>query len=161
MNNAIDLFKKLEDEAKQSGYFLNPDKDFVLGLCEGLLTNLKRFGYQSCPCRLAEGIKEKDIDIICPCDYRDSDIEKYGACYCGLYVSKEVALKKKPLSPIPESRPPLEKRQQRQQISVKNTTSKIPVWRCRVCGYLCARENPPSICPICKAEKDRFETFML
>jgi len=33
------------------------------------------------------------------------------------------------------------------------------VWRCRVCGYLCARERPPAVCPICKATSDRFEAF--
>ncbi len=33
------------------------------------------------------------------------------------------------------------------------------VWRCRVCGYLCAREEPPDVCPICKVKKDRFEKF--
>ena len=37
---------------------------------------------------------------------------------------------------------------------------KYPVYRCKICGYLCARENPPEICPICKAEKDRFERFL-
>jgi len=36
----------------------------------------------------------------------------------------------------------------------------LPVWRCKVCGYLCAREGPPEICPICKAKKERFERFM-
>jgi rubrerythrin len=36
---------------------------------------------------------------------------------------------------------------------------RLPVWRCVVCGYLCARELPPPICPICKAKKDRFELF--
>ncbi|MGD2148169.1 MAG: ferredoxin:glutaredoxin reductase, partial [Anaerolineae bacterium] len=35
----------------------------------------------------------------------------------------------------------------------------MPVWRCRVCGYLAAREHPPGRCPICKAKKDRFERF--
>ena len=34
-----------------------------------------------------------------------------------------------------------------------------PVWRCRVCGYLAARENAPRVCPICKASQDRFESF--
>jgi ferredoxin-thioredoxin reductase catalytic chain len=34
-----------------------------------------------------------------------------------------------------------------------------PVWRCKVCGYLCAREEPPEVCPICKAKKERFERF--
>jgi ferredoxin-thioredoxin reductase catalytic chain len=36
----------------------------------------------------------------------------------------------------------------------------LPVWRCKVCGYLCARESPPEVCPICKAKKERFEKFM-
>jgi rubrerythrin len=35
----------------------------------------------------------------------------------------------------------------------------IPVWRCRVCGYLCARERPPAVCPVCKAGRERFEEF--
>lgn len=154
------LYEKLDKDAKQSGYFLNPDKNFVLGLCEGLLKNQERYGYQSCPCRLAEGNKENDLDIICPCDYRDSDLEKYGACYCGLYVSKDIALGKKTLSSIPESRPPKEKRVNKVEKMDIKSSSKIPVFRCKVCGYLCAKENPPLICPICKAEKDRFELFI-
>jgi rubrerythrin len=36
----------------------------------------------------------------------------------------------------------------------------LPVWRCKVCGYLCAREQPPEVCPICKVKKDRFERFI-
>jgi rubrerythrin len=28
-----------------------------------------------------------------------------------------------------------------------------------VCGYLCAREHPPGVCPICKAKRERFERF--
>lgn len=39
-------------------------------------------------------------------------------------------------------------------------TLSMPVWRCKVCGYLCAREGPPEVCPICKAKKERFERFM-
>ncbi|MGQ9817596.1 MAG: rubredoxin-like domain-containing protein, partial [bacterium] len=30
----------------------------------------------------------------------------------------------------------------------------------KVCGYLCARNSPPEICPICKATKERFEKFI-
>jgi rubrerythrin len=39
-------------------------------------------------------------------------------------------------------------------------TVAYPVWRCKVCGYLCAREQPPDVCPICKAGKDSFERFL-
>lgn len=37
----------------------------------------------------------------------------------------------------------------------------VPVWRCRVCGYLCARDKPPAVCPICKADRERFKEFPL
>jgi rubrerythrin len=29
-----------------------------------------------------------------------------------------------------------------------------------VCGYLCARDGPPEVCPICKARRERFEMFI-
>jgi len=28
-----------------------------------------------------------------------------------------------------------------------------PVWRCKVCGYLCARNEAPGVCPICEAKR--------
>ncbi len=33
------------------------------------------------------------------------------------------------------------------------------VYRCTVCGYLCARDEPPDLCPSCSAKKERFEEF--
>lgn len=154
-------YKKLYEEAEQGGYHLNPDTEFTKDLVEGLLINEGRYGYPSCPCRLASGTKQEDIDIICPCDYRDPDLVEYGACYCGLYVSKSIVDGKKPLTKIPERRPAADKRK-KPQTDERTSLSKLPlpVWRCRVCGYLCARENPPEVCPICKAQKDRFEKFL-
>jgi len=52
-----------------------------------------------------------------------------------------------------ESRPP-------QPVAVGEVALAYPVWRCKVCGYLCAREEPPEQCPVCKAKKERFERFM-
>jgi rubrerythrin len=43
--------------------------------------------------------------------------------------------------------------------SDKTKKEDIKVWRCTVCGYLAARENPPPVCPICKAKSERFEEF--
>jgi ferredoxin-thioredoxin reductase catalytic chain len=82
------LHEILTKYAESQGIQLNKDKEFVLEILQGLLTNESRYGYRSCPCRLAAGIKEKDKDIICPCVYRDPDIREYGSCYCRLYVSK-------------------------------------------------------------------------
>jgi ferredoxin-thioredoxin reductase catalytic subunit len=83
------LYEILSKYAESQGIQLNKDKEYVLEILNGLLINESRYGYRSCPCRLAAGVKEKDKDIICPCVYRDPDIKEFGSCYCGLYVSKE------------------------------------------------------------------------
>lgn len=153
--------EKLNTEAEAGGYHLNPDTEFTKDLVEGLLINDQRYGYPSCPCRLASGNKHEDLDVICPCDYRDADVIEYDTCYCGLYVSKAVLEGKKRIGKIPERRPPHDVR--KKPISARPASvSKfpLPIWRCRVCGYLCARDNPPEICPICKAKKERFEKFV-
>jgi len=159
------LYKRLDKEAESGGYHLNPDVDFTNDLVKGLLVNEKRYGYWACPCRLADGKKQEDLDIICPCDYRDPDLNDYGACYCGLYVSKDVVDGKKEIGSIPERRPEncderLQFKSKRMKASEKIGDFAYPVWRCRVCGYLCARDDPPEICPVCKVKKERFERFM-
>ncbi len=154
----VALHQKLRKEAEQSGYHLNPDTEFTADLVRSLLINEKRYGYQACPCRLASGNKGEDLDIICPCDYRDADLNEYSTCYCGLYVSESIAKGEESAGKIPERRPPPEERAQPKATPVSSLS--LPVWRCRVCGYLCAREEPPLECPICKAKKERFEQFM-
>jgi len=155
-------YARFKKDADSGGYHLNPDMEFTRGLINGLLVNEKRYGYQSCPCRLASGKKEEDLDIICPCDYRDQDVDEHGACYCALYVSQKVLDGEQELSSIPERRPPRSVRMKQAAAPVGITMGSLPlpVWRCKVCGYLCARDGPPEICPVCKAKKDRFERFI-
>ena len=156
------LYERLFREAESGGYHLNPDVSFTKELVWGLLVNKKRYGYWACPCRLTSGNKEEDLDIICPCDYRDPDLIDYDACYCALYVSQAALKGEIKVQSIPERRPPAEERKKAQPPLPARTISSLslPVWRCRVCGYLCARDKPPEVCPICKAKKDRFEKFM-
>jgi ferredoxin-thioredoxin reductase catalytic subunit len=160
---AVDaLYENLDKEAEQGGYHLNPDEEFTKNLLHGMMINEKRFGYPACPCRLASGNREEDLDIICPCDYRDQDLVEYGACYCALYVSKEVLQGKKVVGSIPERRPPPKERHQKKKEkgAVMVSDISLPVYRCTVCGYLCAREDPPLECPICKVGQERFELFI-
>ena len=154
------LYERLYREAEAGGYHLNRDVAFTKDLVRGILVNENRYGYWNCPCRLASGKKEEDLDIICPCDYRDPDLNQYGCCYCALYVSKGVAEGKRPTQPIPERRPPKGERMKKGQKPAAVGSLSMPVWRCSVCGYLCARGEPPDICPICKAKKERFQRFM-
>lgn len=156
------LYERLNREAEVAGYHLNPEVEFTKDLVKSLMVNERRYGYQACPCRLASGTKEEDVDIICPCDYRDADLLDYGACYCALYVSGAALKGEKKIGSIPERRPPPEKRkEQKSKVQInKPLEPSLPVWRCKVCGYLCARESPPEVCPICKAKKERFERFL-
>jgi len=164
-NQAVEnLFNELKESNLKRGYFLNHDLSFTKNLVESLLINEKRYGYQACPCRLASGIRAEDLDIICPCDYRDADVDQYGTCYCGLYVSKKVFDNKASIKSIPERRPAKEirakvKNMEKQTINNLSNLS-YPVWRCDVCGYICARGEAPDVCPICGVSKDRFSRFI-
>jgi len=152
--------RRAESDARSRGYHLNPDEDFLRDLLEGLGKNEERYGYPSCPCRLASGDFSLDRDIICPCDYRDPDVEEFGNCYCGLYVRKDVFEGKKHVTSIPERRP-LEKQTRASGVSTATVTAepakiKPKLWYCRQCGYVVFREEPPYICPICKAKREFF-----
>ncbi len=166
-----ELHAKLEHDAEAHGYHLNPDREFTRELIEGLACNAKRLGYAACPCRLASGERADDLDIVCPCDYRDPDLAEYGCCYCSLYVGDEVLEGRQAPHSIPERRPSEEERASSSRRSASigaadasrpagGPAPSLPVLRCRVCGYLCAREQPPGKCPICGASSDRFERFL-
>jgi ferredoxin-thioredoxin reductase catalytic chain len=168
--------KRAEADARTYGYYLTPDPDLLQGLLEGLKVNEDRYGYPSCPCRLASGKFEYDRDIICPCDYRDPDVAEFGACYCRLYVTKDVFEGKTELPIVPERRP-VEK-QSRAYVTaatsrepkagpegkpaaakeeVEATSEPKPrMWYCKQCGYVVFRDDPPYVCPICKAKREMF-----
>jgi ferredoxin-thioredoxin reductase catalytic subunit len=150
--------KRIEKNCTRGNYYLNPDDTFTNSLIKSLLINRKRYGYEPCPCRLAKHDRQADLDIICPCYYRDDDIAEYGACFCGLYVSREVFKKKLPISSIPERK--LNPKPGGRRIEMSQITIQHPIWRCNVCGYLCSRDTPPDVCPICGVTHDRFEIFI-
>ena len=167
--------RRTEADAKTYGYFLTPQPELLQGFLEGLKTNEDRYGCPLCPCRLSSGNFEYDRDIICPCDYRDPDVAQYGACYCRLYVNKQV-YESKNLPEVPERRP-IEKQQRAyatplaakqaspenvqekpvtDQASMPQPTVKKKLWYCKQCGYVVFREDPPYVCPICKAKREIF-----
>ena len=146
--NEIDsTYESLDRETRAAGYHLNPDVGFTKSLVKSLIINNRRYGYWACPCRLASGNKHDDLDIICPCDYRDLDLNDYGTCYCALYVSEAFWKGDKKIASIPDRRPsPWERKKRVRVKSIKMAGLSLPVWRCKVCGYLCAREQPPEVC---------------
>ena len=174
----IDMVRKrAEADAKTYGNHQVPEPELLQAFLEGLIVNEERYSYPSCPCRLASGKFEYDRDIICPCDYRDPDVAEFGACYCRLYVSKDVFEGKQALPTVPERRP-LEKQSRVysatavsketkagaeekptstvEQNPEETLTIKPKLWYCKQCGYMVFRDDPPYVCPICKAKKEMF-----
>lgn len=166
MTEIENIKKRVENDAQANGYYLTPDPEMLQNLLEGLQKNEERYGYPSCPCRLASGKLELDKDIICPCYYRDPDVNDYGQCFCALYVSKDVH-ESKQIQQIPERRPiekqgrayslsTEEKQTQKTQDETEPKETNMELWYCQQCGYVCFREDPPYVCPICKAKKEMF-----
>lgn len=180
--------RRAEDDARSRGYSLNYDQPFLADLLEGLRTNEERFGYPSCPCRIASGNFELDRDIICPCDYRDPDVLEFGACYCALFIRTEMAKERLPIPPVPERRPEAKQSRvmeykmggtkEKETAPSKPAAGKVlspgekpevvpydtgeggatgkKMWYCKQCGYVVFRDEPPYICPICKARRELF-----
>ena len=148
---------------------MHPDPEFINPLLEGLRAKEERYGYPSCPCRLASGIFDLDRDIICLCDYRDPDVQEFGTCYCCFYVD-EAAYEKGAAEPIPERRPQ-EKKMRALAVAGDEEDQKAASGEaaeatgrtlryCKVCGYVVFREEPPYVCPICRAKREMFAAIV-
>ncbi len=181
MTSVQETKRRVESDAMSGGYFLNPDVEFLNDLLEGLTVNEERYGYPSCPCRVATGSFAIDRDIICPCDYRDADVAEYGTCYCALFLRKDVFEGKAKLMPVPERRPREKSVRSmsrpiggaanapggRAEVSsgkedlVAIGEGKMRLYYCKQCGYVCYREEPPLVCPVCKAKRDLFSEISL
>jgi ferredoxin-thioredoxin reductase catalytic chain len=103
--NAETLLEHLKKVQEPKGCFFNADMNMTMQLLDSLLVNKARLGYMACPCRLANGDFELDRDIVCPCTYREADMQEFGACFCGLYVTKDWNEGKTPKQYVPERRP--------------------------------------------------------
>lgn len=88
-----------------------------------------------------------------------------------LYVRKDVFEGKISIAPIPERRPrekqvkayevPEETVAEKpsettSMVSEKPSKTRLKIWYCKQCGYVCFREEPPYVCPICKAKRGMF-----
>lgn len=83
---AIKLWIECADYAQKNGFQLNPNKEIVERIINGLLENEKKYGKKYCPCRRIAGNQEEDSKKICPCYYHRNEIEKDGHCFCGLFT---------------------------------------------------------------------------
>ena len=101
-----ELYAELKKKNESNGCYLNGNKEKTFELLRLLMSNKKTYGYMACPCRPVAGSKKKDSDIICPCVYRQLDIEEFGSCFCSLYVSADWYADQTRRQEVPDRRPP-------------------------------------------------------
>jgi len=170
MTTIEEVKRRAEADARGRGIHLTLDESLLKNLLDGLKENEERYGYPSCPCRIASGVFELDRDIICPCDYRDPDVADYGMCYCCLFVDKDVFEGRKEAKPIPERRP-AEKQMKSlgleegapKEVAAAGEAGRTNrrLFYCKQCGYVVFRDEPPYVCPICRAKREMFDEIVL
>lgn len=88
-----ELRKSWEKFTENNDFKLNLDKKHVDTIIEGVLANEKAHGLKLCPCRLRDGTREKDLELICPCNFKIHETwlkpkNKAAMCWCGLFIKK-------------------------------------------------------------------------
>jgi ferredoxin-thioredoxin reductase catalytic chain len=87
--NPEDLIKLWKDFTEKNDFNLNPDKEHVDMVAKGVLENEKKHGFKLCPCRLRDGSRQRDLELICPCNFKIQDVWKTkNMCWCGLFIKK-------------------------------------------------------------------------
>ncbi len=84
--------KAIETFTENNDFQVNPDKEKVDMLLEGIFNNEKNHGLKYCPCRLFTKKKEEDLKLICPCNFLIHETYKDkedGECWCGLFVRRK------------------------------------------------------------------------
>jgi ferredoxin-thioredoxin reductase catalytic chain len=84
--NIRKIIQEYEKYAKENGFRLNPEREILEGLINGLLINEQKYGKRYCPCRIVSGDEKEDRKKICPCVWHKEEIEKLGHCHCSLFV---------------------------------------------------------------------------
>jgi len=82
-----ELKRSWEVFTEKNDFMLNPDSKHVDIVVDGVLENEKKFGLKLCPCRLRDGTPQRDLELICPCNFKiQKTWKEKGRCWCGLFI---------------------------------------------------------------------------
>lgn len=87
--NKNEVIKNYSNYAESHGFKINPDKEIVDMIINGLSENEKKYGFRYCPCRVITENKVERAKMICPCVWHKSSIKRDGKCHCELFVRGE------------------------------------------------------------------------
>jgi len=87
-----DFFEAIMRFTEGNEFQVNPDRERVRMLLDGITNNERNHGLKYCPCRLATKDFEEDLHIVCPCNFVIHETYKGvpdGECWCGLFVRRK------------------------------------------------------------------------
>lgn len=85
-----DLRRVWEAFTEGNDFMLNPDSKHIDMIMEGVLKNEKKHGLKLCPCRLGDGTPGKELELLCPCNFKTHQTwASKGRCFCGLFVKRQ------------------------------------------------------------------------
>ena len=78
-----------EEFCQKNDFKLSPDLQIIDNVAIGICLNEKDYGLKLCPCRLRDGSRNRDKELICPCNFKSQNMwKKESRCWCGLFVKR-------------------------------------------------------------------------
>lgn len=87
--NRQKFLEAIEKFTEKNEFQVNPDKEKVKMLLDGVFNNEQSHGLKYCPCRLITKDFKEDLSLVCPCNFLIHDTyQENGECWCGLFVRR-------------------------------------------------------------------------
>ncbi len=86
------FLESIERFTENNEFQVNPDREKVKMLLDGVFNNEQNHGLKYCPCRLITKDFEEDLKLVCPCNFLIHETYKDkedGECWCGLFVRRK------------------------------------------------------------------------
>jgi ferredoxin-thioredoxin reductase catalytic chain len=86
-----DFSTSIQKFTEGNEFMVNPNREKVSLLLEGIFNNERNHGLKYCPCRLMAKDFNEDLKIVCPCNFLIHETYKgvdKGECWCGLFVKR-------------------------------------------------------------------------
>jgi ferredoxin-thioredoxin reductase catalytic chain len=90
--NKEKFLEAIEKFTENNEFQVNPDREKVKMLLDGVFDNEKNHGLKYCPCRLITKDFAEDLKLVCPCNFLIHETYKDkadGECWCGLFVRRK------------------------------------------------------------------------
>jgi ferredoxin-thioredoxin reductase catalytic subunit len=86
------FLEAIEKFTEYNEFQVNPDREKVKMLLDGMFNNEQNHDLKYCPCRLITKDFAEDLKLVCPCNFLIHETYKDkedGECWCGLFVRRK------------------------------------------------------------------------